>query len=76
MLGVALALLRGARMTTRKLTLHTETLMTLTPAVLERVRGGVDGDIPRFDGPKSDRCAPSQSGPATCPVWPQESRAA
>lgn len=61
-------------MTTRKLTLNTETLMTLTSAVLERVRGGA-GDVPDFDdGARSDRCPPSQSGPATCPVPRSDTR--
>jgi hypothetical protein len=51
----------------RKLKLNSETLMTLKSTTLDRVRGGI-ADVPDFDGAKTDRCSPSQSGPATCPV--------
>jgi len=64
---VALALLLLAGMTIKKLTLRTETLLTLNAALLAGVRGGV-GDIPNFGGVETERCPPSQSGPATCPV--------
>jgi hypothetical protein len=72
---VALALLLLAGMTIRKLTLRTETLLTLDAVVLERVRGGV-GDIPNFGGVQTERCPPSQSGIATCVVWPKDSNGA
>ena len=60
-------------MTTRKLNLKTETLMTLTSALLDRVRGGA-GELPCIRD--SDLCPPvkaSESGPATCVVWPKGS---
>lgn len=56
---------------TRKLTLKTETLLPLQSIELDRVRGGADdGNIPDFGKPWRDteKCPPSQSGPATCPV--------
>ena len=54
---------------TRKLTLKTETLKTLQSTALDYVRGGqAQVDIPFLDEDETERCPPSQSGPATCPV--------